>query len=143
MDGRLPLVKGASLHTSGCEQACLDAFGDYQTDNRGDVGSWVREAAMHAALPLIRLATPPEHGAPGSSGEDSAGGGAPAPATRPPPSSRSPRASSAAASAGSLAAAAAALAEGGVGGALLHVLGYGSSKRLATSSSPTPAVSGR
>lgn len=39
--------------------AVLSAFDDYQMDNRGDVGSWVREAAMAAVLPLLRLALPP------------------------------------------------------------------------------------
>ena len=32
---------------------------DYQTDNRGDVGSWVREAAMESALPLLALGCAP------------------------------------------------------------------------------------
>jgi hypothetical protein len=40
-------------------EAVLSAFDDYQMDNRGDVGSWVREAAMSAVLPLLRLALPP------------------------------------------------------------------------------------
>jgi len=40
-------------------EAVLAAFADYQMDNRGDVGSWVREAAMAAAMPLLRLALPP------------------------------------------------------------------------------------
>eukprot|EP00884_Botryococcus_braunii_P022550 jgi/Botrbrau1/897/Bobra.0167s0018.1 len=43
--------------------ALLSALDDYSTDNRGDVGSWVREAAMAALLDVLRLlpalATPP------------------------------------------------------------------------------------
>jgi len=35
--------------------ALLSALGDYQTDNRGDVGSWVREAAIVGTLELLRL----------------------------------------------------------------------------------------
>jgi len=29
------------------------AMGDYSVDNRGDVGSWVREAAMDGAVKVI------------------------------------------------------------------------------------------
>ena len=39
--------------------AMLAALGDYQTDNRGDVGSWVRESAITALLPMLLLAAPP------------------------------------------------------------------------------------
>ena len=35
----------------------LSAMSDYQTDNRGDVGSWVREAAIGSLLPMLLLAT--------------------------------------------------------------------------------------
>ena len=38
--------------------ALIASLGDYQTDNRGDVGSWVREAAITTAPRLIRLALP-------------------------------------------------------------------------------------
>ena len=43
-----------------CVEAMLSALGDYQTDNRGDVGSWVREAAIVSLLPMLRLACPPD-----------------------------------------------------------------------------------
>ena len=33
----------------------MGGFHDYATDNRGDVGSWVREAAMNGAETLIRV----------------------------------------------------------------------------------------
>ena len=39
--------------------AMLAAMGDYQTDNRGDVGSWVREAAIGSLLPMLLLGAPP------------------------------------------------------------------------------------
>ena len=38
-------------------EAMLSAMSDYQTDNRGDVGSWVREAAIGSLLPMLLLAT--------------------------------------------------------------------------------------
>jgi len=38
--------------------AMLEALGDYQTDNRGDVGSWVREAAIASLLPMLLLGCP-------------------------------------------------------------------------------------
>ena len=34
---------------------CIRCFGDYSTDNRGDVGSWVREAAMQVLEKLLPL----------------------------------------------------------------------------------------
>jgi len=38
-----------------CVPALLGALGDYSTDNRGDVGSWVREASMRALPPTLQL----------------------------------------------------------------------------------------
>ena len=35
--------------------AVMAAFGDYAMDNRGDVGSWVREAAMAVGASMLRL----------------------------------------------------------------------------------------
>ena len=49
----------AALWREAVEQL-LRSFDDYQTDNRGDVGSWVREAAMQCAVPLLALACAPE-----------------------------------------------------------------------------------
>ena len=49
----------ASLWREAFEQILL-CFDDYQTDNRGDVGSWVREAAMQCAVPLLALACAPD-----------------------------------------------------------------------------------
>ena len=54
----------AALHAVGAlaaEQmqrafdAVMGAFGDYAMDNRGDVGSWVRESAMSVGAALVRL----------------------------------------------------------------------------------------
>ena len=39
----------------------MQALCDYQTDNRGDVGSWVREAAIASMLPMLVEGCPPEH----------------------------------------------------------------------------------
>jgi hypothetical protein len=44
---RLPLLLDVALQVLPCLRACMC---DYTTDNRGDVGSWVREAAMQALL---------------------------------------------------------------------------------------------
>jgi len=43
-------------------EALMVALGDYQTDNRGDVGSWVREAAMCGILELLVLGCAGSHG---------------------------------------------------------------------------------
>ena len=41
--------------------ACVAGLGDYATDNRGDVGSWVREAAMRSGEALLaQLAAGPQ-----------------------------------------------------------------------------------
>ena len=40
----------------GALATALEAFEDYAIDNRGDVGSWVREAAMRVSVRLIKVA---------------------------------------------------------------------------------------
>jgi hypothetical protein len=52
-DGTGDSLSGAQLFTAFA--AIMSAFGDYATDNRGDVGSWVREAAMEGSEQLVRI----------------------------------------------------------------------------------------
>ena len=61
--GAASAVRGmsAALYVEAVE-AMLAALGDYQTDNRGDVGSWVREAAVGSLLPMLLLGSPAEVG---------------------------------------------------------------------------------
>ena len=48
----------AALYVEAAE-AMMAALEDYQTDNRGDVGSWVREAAITSLLPMLLLGCAP------------------------------------------------------------------------------------
>lgn len=43
-----------------CLNSCIAAFDDYSTDNRGDVGSWAREAAM-SSISTILASIPPNY----------------------------------------------------------------------------------
>ena len=52
----LALALGEEL-LRGALATALEAFEDYAIDNRGDVGSWVREAAMRVCVRLVRVAT--------------------------------------------------------------------------------------
>ena len=54
-----------SLYIEAVE-AMLAALDDYQTDNRGDVGSWVREAAIASLLPMLALGAAPAAGGDGA-----------------------------------------------------------------------------
>ena len=65
-----------ALYVSAVE-AMLSAMGDYQTDNRGDVGSWVREAAIGSLLPMLCLAAPPSEEATAQSRATAAARGRP------------------------------------------------------------------
>ena len=60
--GAADLWAAPSEHASGTlwgevSAAMLAALDDYQTDNRGDVGSWVREAAMESLLEYLLLSS--------------------------------------------------------------------------------------
>ncbi len=60
--GAADLWAAPSEHASGTlwgevSAAMLAALDDYQTDNRGDVGSWVREAAMDSLLEYLLLSS--------------------------------------------------------------------------------------
>jgi hypothetical protein len=46
--------------------ALTAALGDYATDDRGDVGSWVREGAMRALPDLVAAMAAADAAAPGT-----------------------------------------------------------------------------
>ncbi|KAJ9523802.1 hypothetical protein QJQ45_020006 [Haematococcus lacustris] len=73
LPGALPLTALHALMTDRVLPHLATALEDYTTDNRGDMGSWVREAAMEAGVQMLLLLA----GCPRKSSSDTGCGPAP------------------------------------------------------------------
>jgi hypothetical protein len=69
-----PAAAPSALLSARVVPCLLAALGDYTTDNRGDVGSWVRGAAMEALVAVVPLAVADQDGLGSSAGAVEAAG---------------------------------------------------------------------